>query len=220
MARMTTPRLGLIYAPARAITIKASWGRSFKAPNLYQQYMGYQTYLLPGSWYGLPSGNLLLVSGGNTRLTPERARTWQAGVTVEPAAVPGLRVEASYFDVQYRDRVAEPFPGSIANALSNPGNAGLVTFSPSAPALATLVAGSRPPWSTTPVRRSILRASRCWSTTATSISRARPSAGSTCARPGKSRWTIGAHWPSTSPGPGSTATRSCRPASPRPASPA
>lgn len=144
MARMTTPRLGLIYAPARAITIKASWGRSFKAPNLYQQYMGYQTYLLPGSWYGLPSGNLLLASGGNTRLTPERARTWQAGVTLEPAAVPGLRVEASYFDVQYRDRVAEPFPGSIADALSNPGNAGLVTFSPSAPALTTLVAGSRP----------------------------------------------------------------------------
>jgi outer membrane receptor protein involved in Fe transport len=220
MARMTTPRLGLIYVPVRDITIKASWGRSFKAPTLYQQFMGYQTYLLPGSWYGLPSGNLLLASGGDTRLTPERARTWQAGVTVEPAALSGLRVEASYFDVQYRDRVAEPFPGSIASALSNPGNAGLVTYAPSATALTTLVAGSRPALvnytgaAFDPAGVAVLVDDRY------STSHARPSAASTCAQPGKSPWTISAHWPSTSPGPGSTATRSCRPGSRRPALPA
>lgn len=144
MASMTTPRVGLIYAPVADITFKASWGRSFKAPTLYQQYRGYQTYLLPGSWYGVSGGNLLLVSGGKTALTPERARTWQAGVTLEPAAVPGLRLEASYFDVRYRDRVAEPIPGSIASALSDPGYAGQIDYTPTASGLASLVAGSRP----------------------------------------------------------------------------
>src|SRR3546814_14027749 len=45
MGRVTTPKLGLVYEPVRNIAIQASWGRSFKAPTLYQQYVGYETYL-------------------------------------------------------------------------------------------------------------------------------------------------------------------------------
>src|SRR3546814_14729247 len=43
MGRVTTPKLGLVYEPVRNIAIKASWGRSFKAPTMYQQYVGYAT---------------------------------------------------------------------------------------------------------------------------------------------------------------------------------
>ena len=46
MGKVTTPKVGLIYEPGAALTLKASWGRSFKAPTLYQQYVGYETYLL------------------------------------------------------------------------------------------------------------------------------------------------------------------------------
>src|SRR3546814_15047262 len=79
MGRVTTPKLGLVYEPVRNIAIKASWGRSFKAPTLYQQYVGYETYLLPASAYGAaPSGTILYASGGNPSLRPERARSWRS----------------------------------------------------------------------------------------------------------------------------------------------
>jgi len=141
MGRVTTPKLGLVYEPVPDIAIKASWGRSFKAPTLYQQYVGYETYLLPASAYGAaPSGTILYASGGNPSLRPERARSWSAGVTFEPA--PALRLWASYFNVRYRDRVAQPVPGSIASAFSDPGYATLIDRDPSADLLTDLIEGS------------------------------------------------------------------------------
>ncbi|MFX5510210.1 TonB-dependent receptor, partial [Acinetobacter baumannii] len=33
---VATPKLGIIYAPTADIAIKGSWGRSFRAPTLFQ----------------------------------------------------------------------------------------------------------------------------------------------------------------------------------------
>jgi outer membrane receptor protein involved in Fe transport len=141
MGRVTTPKLGLVYEPVHNITIKASWGRSFKAPTLYQQYVGYETYLLPAGAYGAaPSGTILYTSGGNPSLRPERARSWSAGITFEPT--PALRLWAGYFNVRYRDRVAQPVPGSIASAFSDPGYATLIDRDPSPDLLTDLIEGS------------------------------------------------------------------------------
>jgi hypothetical protein len=46
-----------------------------------------------------------MVSGGNTNLKPERANTWSATLDFHPVAISGLRIEVSYFDVKYRDRI-------------------------------------------------------------------------------------------------------------------
>src|SRR3546814_4217981 len=100
--------------------------------------VGYETYLLPASAYGAaPSGTILYASGGNPSLRPERARSWSAGVTFEPT--PALRLWASYFNVRYRDRVAQPVPGSIASAFSDPGYATLIDRAPSADLLTDLI---------------------------------------------------------------------------------
>lgn len=114
-----------------------------KAPSLYQQYVGYETYLLNASDYGLaPTGTVFYTSGGNPDLKPERARSWSLGIGVHPPALEGLRIDANYFNVRYRDRVAQPVAGSIGSALSNPGYASLLDRNPSAAALDDLVAGS------------------------------------------------------------------------------
>lgn len=141
MGRVTTPKFGLVYEPAANVAIKASWGRSFKAPTLYQKYVGYETYLLPASAYGVaPTGTVLYTSGGNPALRPERARSWSTGVEFRPA--PELRLWASYFNVHYRDRVTQPIPGSIASAFRDPGYATLLDRDPSAALLTDLIAGS------------------------------------------------------------------------------
>lgn len=145
MAHVATPRLGLIYAPVPDVTLKASWARSFKAPTLYQQYVGYQAYLLPAAGFGAGTGSqtVLYTSGGNPDLVPERARSWTAGFEIAPRAAPGLSLEASYFHIRYRDRVVQPIAGSIAAAFTDPAYASLIDRNPSGISLDRLVAGAQ-----------------------------------------------------------------------------
>ncbi len=141
MAHVTTPKLGIVFEPIAGVALRGSWGRSFKAPTLFQQYVGYETYLLPAAAYGAaPSGTIIYTSGGNPSLRPERARSWSAGVEFAPS--PSMRFWASYFDVRYRDRVTQPIPGSIASAFSDPGYASLIDRGPSAAFLDDLIEGS------------------------------------------------------------------------------
>ncbi|WP_342249216.1 TonB-dependent receptor [Sphingomonas sp. OTU376] len=144
MARITTPRIALLYAPVRGVDVRAAWGKSFKAPTLYQQYVGYETFLLPAAGYGAgPAGTTILYSsGGNASLGPERARNWTVGLGIHPVAIAGLKIDISWFDIRYRDRVVQPLPGSIALAFSNPAYAGLVTTSPAASLQSGLISGA------------------------------------------------------------------------------
>lgn len=144
MARIATPRLALLYTPVSGVDIRAAWGKSFKAPTLYQQFVGYETFLLPAAGYGAgPAGTTILyTSGGNPVLTPERSRNWTVGIGIHPAAIAGLRIDISWFDIRYQNRVVQPLPGSIALAFSNPGYAGLVTTSPAASYQSALIGDS------------------------------------------------------------------------------
>lgn len=143
LARLTTPKIGIIYEPARDLTIRASWGRSFKAPTLYQQYISYETYLFPAVTLGAgPLGTVLYTSGGNPELKPERARNWSVGVNLHPHWIPSLHLGARYFNIRYIDRVTQPIAGSIASAFSDPGFSTLVNLYPSESQLTKLIAGS------------------------------------------------------------------------------
>lgn len=141
MGKVTTPKLGLVYEPVTELTIKASWGRSFKAPTLFQQYTSYETYLFNASELGGgPVGTVLYTSGGNPDLSPERARSWSAGAEFRPAT--NLRLWGGYFNVRYRDRVTQPIPGSIAAAFRDPGYATLIDRSPSPELLSDIIDGA------------------------------------------------------------------------------
>lgn len=134
---VTTPKIGARYAPTPDIMVMGSWGRSFKAPTLYQQNQVRQSVLLPGSIFSdNPSGDpVLLLAGGGTPLRPERAETWTASLLLTPRAISGLQLQASYFDVSYRDRVSVPIVGATA-ALGNPIYANLVQLRPTADSIA------------------------------------------------------------------------------------
>lgn len=144
LAHLTTPKLGLTYEPDENITVKASWGRSFKAPTLYQQYVGYEVLILPANSYGAgPAGKTIAwLTGGNPDLKPERARTWTAGVDLHPVAIPDFTLEASYFNVHYTNRAVQPISGSLASAFSTPGYASLLESNPSAGEISALAAGA------------------------------------------------------------------------------
>lgn len=141
--RVTTPKFGLVYGPSADFTVKASWGKSFKAPTLFEQHYANSLYLDAPGWYGgagyADDATVLVVDGGNPRLNPERARTWTASLAIHPEALPGLEAEVTWFDIDYTDRVVQPIRNT-GQALSNPVYGSFVDYSPSAEEQAELFA--------------------------------------------------------------------------------
>lgn len=130
---IVTPKIGVIYEVVRGITGKISWGKSFKAPTLSQQHSALGAYLHDAITFGgvdYPRGSTIIsLSGGGDRLRPERATTWTATVAMQPGGAPGLEIEASYFRIQYKDRIVSPI-GAYSIALTNPEVADYITHNP------------------------------------------------------------------------------------------
>lgn len=130
VGQITTPKIGAIYGPTADLTLKGSWGRSFKAPTLMQRFQTVSAVLHPGSDFDLPpDSTLLYVGGSNPDLEPERAKTWSATLSLHPRAMPRLLLDLSYFEIDYTDRVVTPV-SSLASVLHQPALAPLVTRNP------------------------------------------------------------------------------------------
>ncbi|EIL87435.1 MAG: TonB-dependent receptor [Pusillimonas sp.] len=140
--RVTTPKLGVIYDPSADFTLKASWGKSFKAPTLLQRYESKTAYLWSAPAAGAngapPDATALESYGGNTDLHPERARTWSASLALHPKTLPGLDAELTWFNIDYSDRVVQPVV--YQQALSNPAYADFVDWSPTLEKIQDLLA--------------------------------------------------------------------------------
>jgi len=141
---VTTPKLGLVYAPVPDLDLKFSWGRSFKAPTLSNRYTPYTANLQKAAAFGgsaYPSGSTVLITGGgNPDLGPERARTWSTTLEFHPRAVTGLNLSVTYFNVDYTDRVTQPVSNGALGALTNPAVQEFIAYTPSAAQLAAVIA--------------------------------------------------------------------------------
>ncbi|MGJ4802903.1 TonB-dependent receptor domain-containing protein [Luteimonas sp. SDU82] len=144
--RVTTPKVGLIYSPTADWTMKASWGKSFKAPTLYQGYIGQFSYLYPAATFGGagfgPGATALYVNGGNRGLSPERARTWIASIAMHPASLPGLEAELTAFHIDYTDRIIQPIT-STGELLSSSTYADFIRYFPSAAEQAAVIGSTQ-----------------------------------------------------------------------------
>ncbi|MBN2972871.1 TonB-dependent receptor [Roseomonas aeriglobus] len=132
---VATPKVGLIYAPTRSFDLKASWGRSFRAPTFLQQFQFQQGLALPvarlgGTGFAATATAIVLV-GGNPDLAPERAQNLSATVAWHPTSIRNLDIELSYFRTRYVDRVVNPI-NLTAQSLSNPIFQPYVTLNPTA----------------------------------------------------------------------------------------
>jgi iron complex outermembrane recepter protein len=126
----TTPKAGVIWTPVHSLDVKASWGRSFKTPTLYEQFSPRALYLYPSEYVGGPAHTAtLLTFGGNPSLGPERAEVTTAGFDFHPDFLPGFDVELGWYDIDYTDRVGDPLT-PLTSALVNPAFAEFVTHAP------------------------------------------------------------------------------------------
>jgi iron complex outermembrane receptor protein len=141
---VATPKVGILYSPVRDIDLKASWGRSFKSPTLFQEFQYKFVALRLATAYGtstFPSGSTVLhVTGGNPEgLQPERAQNLNFTLAWRPAFLPGAVIEASYFDVDYKDRIVAPISSSLG-LFADPNYAHLITRTPTAEQVAATLA--------------------------------------------------------------------------------
>ena len=143
IAAVTTPKIGLIYQPIPDLTVRATWGKSFKIPTLQQVNQIEEGDLIPGFYFAPPpqpaGSTILLLTGSAPDLKPERATTWSTTVELRPRIVPGVDLRATYFDVDYRGRIASPLPSPVT-ALYNPLYNDLIVYNPSAAEVNALIA--------------------------------------------------------------------------------
>jgi len=69
------------------------------------------------------------LNGGNPNLKPEKAETWSVGSSIHPHSIPGLSADITYFNINYRNRVAQPV-ANFVDAFSNSLYAPFLTLSP------------------------------------------------------------------------------------------
>ncbi|MEO8017382.1 MAG: TonB-dependent receptor [Pseudomonadota bacterium] len=101
----SNPKIGLSWAPIRSLTIRGSYGTSFRAPLIAEIY-GNSNNLFQQNYQNPAGGAPILgsaLSGQNLDLAPETARTTSLGVDFEP--VEGLRLSLTRFDVNYKNQV-------------------------------------------------------------------------------------------------------------------
>lgn len=128
------PKFGLQWEVNEDLTLRSTYGRSYRAP-VYQDMQPNNTVVVsripnPNS----PSGNtvLMMLGNGNPDLGPERAKTWTAGFSFTPRVLPGLKVDANYYHITYKNRIDNGYPGSFTSLFQGATAAysDILTFNP------------------------------------------------------------------------------------------
>lgn len=111
------PKVGLSWYPAEPVQIRASYGTSFRAPNLMDSDVGNPLNRLIAEVANVvdptsPSGrsNIIALWGNSGNLKEETATTWTAGFDIKPRSLPGFAFSWTYFNVEYKDRIERGGP--------------------------------------------------------------------------------------------------------------
>lgn len=122
------PKLGLSWVPASGLTLRTSFGTSFRAPNLSELKNAQETSTTFGTLADGTRVPIIQLSGGNPDLKPETARSWTAGLDWQPPRLPGLEISGTWFHTIFARRIGQPANENFANALIDPSLAPFVTF--------------------------------------------------------------------------------------------
>ncbi|MBO9725481.1 MAG: TonB-dependent receptor [Novosphingobium sp.] len=115
------PKIGLTWQPLDGLSLRGSFGTSFRAPGLSENdplgsgsAISTQTRTLPATitvnGTTLAAGTRIpsiTLRGGNPDLRPETATTWSAGFDLTPTSLPGLRLSVTYFDILYKNQIVD-----------------------------------------------------------------------------------------------------------------
>lgn len=102
------PKVGVTWKPIDGLSIRGSYGTSFRAPSLVSSKSAptITVFPYPDPLLGGGTVQAIQISGGGLQLKPETATTYSFGVELDPVLIPGFHFSASYFNVNYKNIVA------------------------------------------------------------------------------------------------------------------
>ncbi|MFZ5610231.1 MAG: TonB-dependent receptor domain-containing protein [Pseudomonadota bacterium] len=105
------PKVSILYRPVDSLTLRGSWGTSFRAPSLFQTF-GNQTTLnsVRDPFGGQPF--IAIRTEGNEELRPETSSTYNLGATFEPAE--GLEFSVDFWSFNFDNVISEIPADSLA----------------------------------------------------------------------------------------------------------
>lgn len=142
----SNPKVGVNWDPVEGLTLRGTYGRSFRAPGLRDVGATVGAYYYDAATAGVLARdptrgtaqvNTVFLLGGNKSLQPEKARTYSFGVDVAPKALPGFRASATFYDINFTDVIGTP---PTALVFTDPTFSSVVYRNPSASQLASLLA--------------------------------------------------------------------------------
>jgi iron complex outermembrane receptor protein len=103
------PQFGFHWLPYQDLALHVSYGRSFRAPSMYELYLPRQESLpifpISDPRRGGAPATVALVSGGNSELEPTRGKALNAGIVFTPEALAPVELFASYWQVTMDNRI-------------------------------------------------------------------------------------------------------------------
>lgn len=103
----TNPRFGIDIEPFMGFHLRGTWGKSFKAPILSQLSPSFTASVSTVADPASPTGTTVILNSTrrDQALRPETARTWTLGFAYADAARTPLTLSATYFNIDYTDRI-------------------------------------------------------------------------------------------------------------------
>lgn len=114
------PKLAMRWVPLNGVAVRATWGTSFRAPNLRE--LGAPEAISPAILDNGAGGSVVVLqrSGGNSGLSPEKAKSWTVGLDLTPASLAGLTASLTGFRTIFSGRISNPVQRNFSNALLDP----------------------------------------------------------------------------------------------------
>lgn len=142
----SNPKVGVDWEPVDGLTLRGTYGRSFRAPGLRDVGATVGAYYFDAATAGVLARdptrgaaqvNTVYLLGGNRDLQPEEAETYSLGADWRPGFLPELRASVTFYDINFTDVIGTP-PTSLV--FTDPTFAAVVYRNPSAAQLAGLLA--------------------------------------------------------------------------------
>jgi iron complex outermembrane receptor protein len=136
------PKIGADINISPAFRLRASWGTAFRAPDLVSLVPRPEQIILlsePDPLSPTSTVTLLRSSNTNPNLQAETSTSLTAGFDFHPPAIAGLTASFTYFDINYKNRIASAPLSSIFGLLTDPQLGAFVDRSPSGQQIQTLV---------------------------------------------------------------------------------
>jgi len=109
-----TPEAGLEFRPSDTLLLRASYGKSFKAPDLTNLYSSTETDAgedsPPDPLRGGETYPVTYISGGNPEVQPQTGNSRTLGFVWSSQAIPNLQVALTNFRVTQNNRIVQPNP--------------------------------------------------------------------------------------------------------------